>query len=92
MVGRLKIGDNRAEVYYIGYRLKTTPCEYKILVALSENERCTSEFLASVLGFDNSKRGNVAVHVCSLNRKSEFIGGRRLILCEGSEYYFNERM
>ena len=92
MAKHLIIGDNRNEVFYIGYRLKTTPCEYKILVAIANRGRCDIGELASEIGFDHAKRGNVAVHICSINRKAEIIGDRKLILCRGSEYYFNEYM
>lgn len=92
MCGRLSIGNSKDEVYYIGYRLKVTPCEYKLLAALAKRERCSSEELAREIGFDAKRRGNVAVHICAINRKAEIIGGRRLVLSDGSIYYFNERM
>lgn len=92
MANHLFIGDNRKEVFYIGYRLKTTPCEYKILSTIADKGRSGIDELASAIGFNYAKRGNVAVHICSINRKAEIIGNRKLILCQGSEYYFNENM
>ena len=92
MANHLFIGDNRNEVFYLGYRLKTTPSEYKLLAVIADKGRCSTGELASELGFDISKKGNVAVHICSINRKAEIIGDRKLILCQGSDYYFNENM
>lgn len=89
---RLLIGDSKSEVFLLGYRLGVTPCEYKLLLALAEAERTHIETLAGTLGLDTDKKGNVAVHICSLNRKADVIGGRRLILCENSEYFFNKHM
>jgi DNA-binding response OmpR family regulator len=92
MADHLFIGDNRNEVFYVGYKLKVTPSEYKILSAIAKNGRCTTTELAGELGFGKTKRGNVPVHICSINRKAETIGARKLILSSGSEYYFNENM
>ena len=92
MAKHLTVGDNRSEVFYLGYRLKVTPSEYKILTVLDRSDRCSTNELTELLGFDATKKGNVAVHICSINRKAVSIGERKLILCQGSEYFFNEYM
>lgn len=89
---RLLVGDNKNEVYLLGYKLSVTPCEYKLLCALLSDERVRIEMLAEILGFTPGKKGNVSVHICSLNRKADVIGGRKLILCDNSEYYLNPHM
>jgi hypothetical protein len=89
---RLQIGDNKNEVYLLGYRLSVTPCEYKLLLAIAREKRVGIESLTKEIGLAPDKKGNVAVHICSLNRKAQVIGDRKLILCESSEYFFNENM
>ena len=88
----LRVGESRNEVYYLGYRLKLTPSEYKLLFAIADSTRLNTEELSSVLGLSSRQKGNVAVHICSLNRKAHIIGQRKLVLCENSEYYLNENM
>ena len=91
-VKRLIIGDDKNDVRFLGYKLKVSECEYKLLFALGMSQRKSIESLSAVLAKPPEKRGNVAVHICSINRKAEIIGGRKLVLCENSEYYFNEHM
>lgn len=88
----LNIGEDKNEVYYLGYNLKLSPCEYKMIVSIAEHERVSIDQLVADLGLSCDQKGNVPVHICSINRKAEIIGGRKLILCESSEYSFNEYM
>ena len=88
----LSIGENKNEVYYLGYNLKLSPCEYRLIASIAERERISIDNLAADLGLSCDQKGNVPVHICSINRKAEIIGGRKLILCENSEYRFNEYM
>ena len=88
----LTVGDDKDDVWFLGYRLKLTPSEYKLLSALSRERHATAERLAAELGLSCDKKGNVAVHICSINRKAELIGERKLILFEDSEYRFNDNM
>ena len=88
----LVVGENKDDVYFLGYKLKLSPSEYKLILAIAERGCAHIELLAAALELDIEKRGNVAVHICSVNRKAEIIGGRKLILCKNSEYYFNELM
>lgn len=89
---RLQIGNNRKDVLYLGYRLKLTECEYKIITAIAANESLTAEELALVIGLIPSQKSNVAVHVCSINKKASLIGGRKLIVFLDSRYRFCENM
>ena len=91
-INHLMIGDDKSDVRLLGYRLKVSECEYKLLVCIAERGTVSIDELSLLLGFDREKRGNVAVHICSINRKAEVIGGRKLVLCENSEYHFNEYM
>lgn len=88
----LRVGDNKDEVYYLGYRLKLTPSEYKLLFTLADRTRLKIEELSDVLGLSPNQKSNVAVHICAINRKAHAVGERKLILCENSEYYLNENM
>ena len=88
----LTIGEDKNNVYYLGYNLKLSPCEYRILALIGEYGRVPVDDLAAKLGLPCEKKGNVSVHICSINRKAKIIGGRKLVLCENSEYYFNEYM
>ena len=88
----LTIGEDKNDVYLLGYKLKLSPSEYKLLSLIGEHGRVSIERLTEELALPQGKKGNVPVHICSINRKAEIIGGRRLVLCENSEYYFNEYM
>ena len=86
----LKIGKDRESVYFLGYKMRLTPIEYKILASIDANERIGTASLMAELDMHELQKGNVAVHICAINRKVKVIGGRRLILFSGGEYYFNE--
>jgi len=68
------------KVYYIGYDMKLTRAEYEILAYLDENDEASVEELASRLSWNREiGLGNVAVHVCNINKKAKIIGGRNII-------------
>ncbi len=87
----LFVGESGKDVIFLGYRLNLTPAEYKIITILAEKGRVgTDEFCRA---FEKSlTKGNVAVHICSINKKAAGISARKLIEFKDRCYYFNEFM
>ena len=77
---------------YIGYELKLTPTEHKVLAAIYKSKRIGVEEIISECGLHARGRGNVSVHVHSINKKAYDIGGRKLVVFEGGMYGLNEYM
>ncbi len=76
------------KVYYIGYNMKLTRAEYDILYYLDENEEASAQELVSGLSRDREIGiGNIAVHVCNINKKANVIGGRNIIECDYKKGY-----
>ena len=79
------------EAYLIGYKLKLSPTERAILLEIA-NKKCASiEELLPILS-DGVSRGNIAVHINSINKKADSISGRRLVLFENNKYIINPNM
>ena len=85
----LIINDN--EVYLIGYKLKLSPTERMLLCTITENKSASIEELLPLLS-DGVSRGNIAVHINSINKKAYNISGRKLILFEDGKYVINPYM
>lgn len=85
----LIIEDDR--IVLLGYPLRLSPSERKLLVYIAENGGADIDSLSSLLG-SGVKRGNVAVHINSINKKAFDISGRKLILFEDSQYNINPHM
>ena len=79
------------EVRLLGLPLKLTPSEKRLLVAIAEHGSISIEELMTLLNTGVS-RGNVAVHINSINRKAEHIGNRKLILFRANAYEINPLM
>ena len=79
----LKITSNDRIALLLGYPLRLTPNEHKILLILSnERDRTFSyeELLALAFPFKTSiTKNQLAVHVCNINKKASEISGRQLI-------------
>ncbi len=82
---------NNSEIYLIGYKLKLSPTERKILENIAKNESASIEELLPLLS-DGVSRGNIAVHINSINKKAENISARKLILFENGRYIINPYM
>ena len=82
---------NDSEVYLIGYKLKLSPTERKILSKIAENDGASIEELLPLLS-DGVSRGNIAVHINSINKKADGISARKLILFEDGRYVINPYM
>ena len=86
--GFLNISDEK--VLLLGFPLKLSPTELKLLMAICEGDM-TVEELSSLLN-EGVSRQNVAVHINSINRKAELISGRRLVIFSGECYTLNPYM
>ena len=69
----LEINEQETDYRYLGYRMHLTPTELRIVRALVGQGSCE----ADALGIDCA--ATASVHVCSINKKAQSIGGRRLI-------------
>lgn len=85
----LRIEDT--EVHLLGYKLKLSPAERKILTEIAKNEGMTIDDLLPLLS-EGVSRGNIAVHINSINRKAENISERKLVLFDGEKYILNPYM
>ena len=79
------------EIRLLGFPLKLTPSERKLLVAIAEHGPLSIEELVPLLNVGVS-RGNVAVHINAINRKAERIGARKLIVFRENAYKINPFM
>ena len=88
-VGFLNITND--EVYLIGYRLKLSPTERAILYEIADKGSASIDELLPLLSSGVS-RGNIAVHINSINKKADGVSGRRLVLFENDKYILNPYM
>ncbi|MBE6596260.1 MAG: hypothetical protein E7641_01180 [Ruminococcaceae bacterium] len=88
----LLFDESKKKVYYLRYDMKLTEREYDVLDAISLLGRAGTDEIIEHCGLSDKSRGNVAVHICSLNRKADIIGERRLILYADHKYFLNEKM
>ena len=89
---QLAISPDKNKTYLIGYRLKLTKTEHKILLLLSSNaDRSFSaagiSHLISPISEKPMSANNLAVHVFGINKKASLITGRPLILNSRKEGY-----
>ena len=79
------------ETFLLGYPLKLTPTERRFLLFIAQNEFASADDLIPLLRTDAS-RGNIAVHICEINKKAHLISGRKLVLFEAGQYKLNPYM
>ncbi len=84
----LNVNDNG--IFLLGFPLKLSPTEQKLLVAICERDATIEEL--STLLCEGVSRQNVAVHINSINRKAELISGRRLVIFTNECYTLNPYM
>ena len=85
----LKVDNN--ETFLLGYRLKLSATEQKLLYAIAQGGRSGVDDLLPLLT-SGVCRGNVAVHINSINKKAENISGRKLVIYEAYQYKINPFM
>lgn len=88
----LRIDENEGEAYLLGYPMRLTPTELRVLCELVTDSEIATDTLLERCGLAELSPGNLSVHICAINRKAETIGKRKLILHKGSNYYINEFM
>lgn len=81
----------RDSVYLLGYPLKLSPTEDKLLRIIADGGRRGSEDLLRLLP-DGVSKGNIAVHINAINRKAEKISHRKLVIRENGQYTINPFM
>ncbi|MBQ2308291.1 MAG: hypothetical protein II373_01815 [Clostridia bacterium] len=86
--GFLNVNDNG--IFLLGFPLKLSPTEQKLLMAICERDATIEEL--STLLCEGVSRQNVAVHINSINRKAELISGRRLVIFTNECYTLNPYM
>ena len=79
------------EVFLLGYPLRLSKTEHKLLDIIARGGRCGVDDLAELLPQGVSK-GNVAVHINAINKKARAISGRKLIIYEDQSYKINPFM
>lgn len=93
----LNLGKDRKTAIFLGYPMKLTPAEYRILLFLCSRptETVSAE---TILGFCFAEsyrmtETNVRSHISDINKKSKTLGGRKLILSVRVKgYKLNEYM
>ena len=79
------------EAYLIGYKLKLSPTERAILFEIANKKSASIDELLPLLSSGVS-RGNIAVHINSINKKAYAVSGRKLVLFENDRYIINPYM
>lgn len=79
------------KIYLLGLPLKLSSTEDILLRAIASGGKSGVDDLLTLLG-DGVTRGNVAVHVNSINKKASAISGRRLIIHKQKRYVINPFM
>ena len=92
VVKNLIYNNDKNTFIYLGYHLKLTPTESKVLAAICKSERLGVEDIITECGLHTRGRGNVSVHVHSINKKACDIGGRKLVLFDDGAYRLNDYM
>ena len=80
-----------SKIFLLGYELKLSPTEEKLLRAIAEGGKSDIDTLSLLLK-DGVSRGNIAVHVNGINKKASEISGRRLVIHRNARYILNPYM
>ena len=78
-------------VFLLGYPLRLTPTENKLLTLITERGEASAELLCTLLS-EGVSRQNVAVHISAINRKAQSISGRKLVCFKNNLYGINPCM
>ena len=82
---------DKTEAFLLGVKLKLSPTELKLLYEIAYSGGIGADKLLLLLK-DGVSKGNIAVHISSINKKAEKISNRKLIIFEKSEYKINPFM
>ncbi len=78
-------------IFLLGYELKLSPSEDKLLRAIAQGQKSDIDSLSLLLR-DGVGRGNIAVHINSINKKAAKISERKLVIHKDSRYIINPYM
>lgn len=78
-----------SRVIYLGYDMKLSKKEYMIFSYVYQSESFVSadEIIENCYPDKKPRRGDIAAHICHINRKAYNIGGRALIISKYSVGY-----
>lgn len=79
------------EIYLLGVRLELSPTEHKLLYEIAKGGKSGVDDLLPCLTA-GVNRGNVAVHINSINQKAARISSRKLVVYEDKRYMINPFM
>ncbi|MBO5714826.1 MAG: helix-turn-helix domain-containing protein [Clostridia bacterium] len=91
---QLYLSQQEETVIYLGYHLKLTKSEYKILKVIMQKPKnpISAEQIAILSGLDCNKE-NIVYHISMINSKAKVIGNRILIKNIAKKGYFlNDKM
>ena len=96
-IGKLSIGLSDRTAFLHGIPIKLTPAELRVLLFLCNAEKdYAGEKLILSCCFAESYRmvpSNVRAHISEINKKSQELFSRKLILCDKNKgYYINQYM
>ena len=78
-------------IFLLGRPLTLSPTEERLLRAIAEGGKSGVDDLLPLLS-EGVSRGNVAVHINSINEKAARLSGRKLIIHEEKRYKINPFM
>lgn len=86
----VRVDGRSGEVRYLGYKIELTACEFEIFRVLYNSDVSLNKKEIAALADESLALGekSVAVHICSINRKSERLGGRKLVESQRKSGYF----
>ena len=90
----IEIDAKLGKVTYLGYELGLTPDEYALIYKMIDScgEVDDREFIEILSPKRLVTHGNIAVHVCNINKKAMAVGGRRIIVKRRHHYIFNDEL
>lgn len=87
----LSINEDTGTAVLLGYRLKLSPCEFKILSLLYKSDRDSfidaNTIKSAALSSVGAAPSSIPVLVSKINKKAKLISGRPLILCKRNSGY-----
>lgn len=85
----LSVDKNKKYVVFLGYMMDLTESEFSVLSTLYYcNEYMkAADIVKKAFAEKNITEGNIAVHICNINKKAMEIGGRKLIECRRFKGY-----
>jgi DNA-binding MarR family transcriptional regulator len=91
-IRHLWLDDTEEKAYLMRYDIKLSPTEYRILRSIALCNGISTDTIIEQCKLGSVARGNVAVHICSINRKAESISERKLVNYGDHRYTINQLM